>query len=276
MLENNKKIIIWHIVSTLGSAISLLIIENRIGENIPNFWLYSIIIIILVLVIFLIVSLYINQLVNMVNSKEIINSKLEDCTTCEFNNSICCGSKTFNHIKNDYILVPTDELKGKLEQKYSLKYQTEIIDKIEKNFDEKGGKEIWIVSANLGTELSDEAVDYVAENLNKGIIYKEFYAEKDHEGNISITANNNAKRLRQMYNNSQYLHLVTYDNEISLEGFIFEMYGIVIYLYEDENYEMYYSVRKDGSRPIYYRAPICMADKYFNILKNIYEQNYEG
>ena len=173
-------------------------------------------------------------------------------------------------------MIPTDELKEKLEQKYSLKYQTEIIDKIEKSFDEKKGKEIWIVSANLGTELSDEVVDYVAENLKKGIIYKEFYAEKDHDGNISITANNNAKRLRQIYNNSPYLHLVTYDNEISLEGFIFEMYGIVIYLYDDENYEMYYSVRKDGSRPIYYRAPICMADKYFNILKNIYEQNYKG
>ena len=69
MLESNKKIIVWHIISTLGSAISLLIFENKIGENIPNFWLYAIIIIILVLVIFLIVSLYVNRLVNMINSK---------------------------------------------------------------------------------------------------------------------------------------------------------------------------------------------------------------
>ena len=269
------KTIIWNVISTLGSAISLLIIENRIGENVPNFWQYAVAIIAVVLVLILVVSLHINKLINIVGSNELIECQNSSYSICNYNNSICCGNSTFEHIKKDYILVPGEELKSQLKNKYSLMYQSDIIEGVEKSFYNKSGKEIWIVSSNLGTELADEATSFVADNLAHGIIYKEFYSEKDHDGNISITAENNAKRLKKMYNDSPNLHLITYNNEISLEGFIFEMYGIVIYHYDNDDYKMYYSVRKNGSRPIYYEAPICMSDKYCHILKKIYEQNYK-
>lgn len=185
-------------------------------------------------------------------------------------NRACCGLITFEAIRDNYSIYPHAQPAREMRHVH---FQEEVLSEHEDHFAAKGGKEIWIVSSNLATEINDGATEMVAINLKEGIIYRDFYSRTDSNGDENIFAEENKKLMQKKYNHDVNLHFVAYDEpKDGVGGYLFDMFVIVIYIYANmDKRDAYFSIRSsnDQEQPIYFKMPWCMEKRYYKLLDEL-------
>ena len=244
-------------------------ISTFLGSTLPVkiYWIMAFVICALIVVMFYAISYLMMACSESIKEDTIPN--VENTKTCDKANCFCCGMLTFNSIKSNFKISPNDNLKTRMKTTYSLFFQEEVLENEEKHFFDKRGKEIWIVSSTLSSEVDGGATALVGENLNRGVVYREFYAVTDTKGRKNNIAEENIKQLKRKYG-SRNMIFVPYNRPVDgISGYLFDIVGFVIYIYENER-NAYFSIRRSlQETPIYYRMPWCMGERYYDILNNI-------
>lgn len=269
----------FSLILPLLAFIALKIIDNLMGDGIPliEYCLVCLVIIVLMASSFLVVAVAVTKI------DEILDHKYNEtnCSTtekCKYGEYVCCAKLAIETIQGDYDLI----LDQAIAKQYNLHTETEIISK-ESSFD-KG--EIWVFSYDLTTEvLGDIASETVKNNLEKGVVYREFYISSPNRE--FWNAELNRKRMEKWYQKARTqsghncLEFYPYDNPNSMLNYMFALFGIVLYIKDVDNsdtIDAYFSLRSTNSRvkkPIYVKMPHCMTKKYYGILHNIIEKtNY--
>lgn len=258
------------------SFVALKIIDNILGDGIP---LIEYCIVCLIIIVF-IVSFFFVVVVSVTKINEILDYKYNEtnCSTaekCKYGEYICCVKLALETIQGDYNLI----LDQAIAKRYNLFTESEIIKK-ESSF-EKG--EIWVFSYDLTTEVFDDiASETVKNNLEKGIVYREFYISDKLGafGNAEFNRKKMEKRYKKarMHTGQNCLMFYPYNNLNGMLNYIFALFGIVLYIKDVDNFdtiEAYFSLRSTNSRvkkPIYVKMPHCMTNKYYGILCSIIEK----
>ena len=157
------------LILPLLAFVALKIIDNLMGDGIPliEYCLVCLVIIVLASSFFFVVVVAVTKI------DEILDHKYNEtnCSTaekCKYGEYVCCAKLALETIQGDYDLI----LDQTIAKRYNLFTESEIIKK-ESSF-EKG--EIWVFSYDLTTEvLEDIASETVKNNLEKGVVYREFY-----------------------------------------------------------------------------------------------------
>ena len=262
-MNNTTKLII-SILTFLLSISGTLYFGSNIGKI--KFTVFTVFILFVLFGTFWIIWLMVNQSLN----KTVLSNSLAINETCQFKDKPCCGYKTFESLNNSYQLIPNVDLKSKINNEFSLYLQNDMIEEKEKDFKSKNGKEIWIVSLDLNSEIKGGASNLVKNNIAAGIKYVYFYAKN--EDKKQIIEQNKAELIKDIKTNKP--RFFSYGNEKKLDNYLFYLFGIVIYIKDDGSYDAYFSIRKEyDTIPIYYKMPNrCMATKYYGILKEIQKQ----
>ena len=267
------------LIFPLIAFVALKIIDNLMGDGIPliEYCLVCLVIIVLVTSFFFVIAVAITKI------DEILAHKYNEtnCSTtekCKYGEYVCCAKLALETIQGDYDLI----LDQTIAKQYNLHTEAEIISK-ESSFD-KG--EVWVFSYDLTTEvLGDIASETVKNNLEKGIVYREFYITS--QNGEFWNAELNRKRMEKWYQKARIhsgqncLEFYPYDNPHSMLNYMFALFGIVLYIRDVDNsdtIDAYFSLRSTNSRvkkPIYVKMPYCMTKKYYGILHSIIEKtNY--
>lgn len=262
------------------SFIALKIVDNLLGNGIPllEYCVVSSTIIVSMVTTFFILT------VVVIKVDDILDHRYNetDCPVtekCKYNEDICCAKLALETIQGDYDLI----LDQTIARQYNLFSEDEIIEK-ESSFNQG---EIWVFSYDLTTEvLGDSASQTVANNLKKGIVYREFYIDtrlNEAYGNVAI----NRRRMEKWYehvrrcNGKECLLFYPYTNPDSLLNYMFALFGIVLYITDTDNpdsIDAFFSLRSTNSRvkkPIYVKMPHCMTNNYYGILINIINNTSE-
>ncbi len=196
-----------------------------------------------------------------------------DTSSCKYEDKPCCSIEMFKAFSNAYNLPVPEGAEDALKKEYSA-YLAKHLISIEENFKSKNGKEIWIISTTLDSEIfTDEslgATHCVKDNVNAGVDYYYVYADiKKDPARIE----RNKKNILDFLDNNEHVHFISMGSvEDSLSDYIYNLYGVVIYVNNDDTYEGYFSIRKEGIDAIYIKMPICMAGKYIHQLRKLNER----
>lgn len=267
------------LIFPLLAFVALKIIDNLMGDGVPliEYCLVCLVIIVLMTSFFFVIAVAVTKI------DEILDHKYNEtnCSTtekCKYGEYVCCAKLALETIQGDYDLI----LDQTIAKQYNLHTEAEIISK-ESSFD-KG--EVWVFSYDLTTEvLGDIASETVKNNLEKGIVYREFYITS--QNGEFWNAELNRKRMEKWYQKARIhsgqncLEFYPYDNPHSMLNYMFALFGIVLYIRDVDNsdtIDAYFSLRSTNSRvkkPIYVKMPYCMTKKYYGILHSIIEKtNY--
>ena len=270
-----------HVWDFLAMVISLLIdgvVISFLQDTIKayNLWWILVFIIVIVSALFLFVW--------QVVAHYVVNIEYSDgrhlATYCKYSNRHCCGQAACETISEKHILVPTDEELVSLKENYSL-YPYNYILELEKDFKSKEGKEIWIISSNLNSEVStapnaSEMFSNIRDNLEKGVHYYYLYCNDSED---PATIERNIRNIKSYTGNSSNVTFVPFcESGGSLSEYLPYIFGVVIYVKEDDSYEGYFAIRNHNrltnQEPIYEKMPICMAGKYLHYMKTKRDDNY--
>ena len=266
----NKNSIMAPATSTISSIIFAVIISNYAGSDLPTylFWIMAVVTCLVLVAIFIFSSNLLGKCYGHIKFEQM---QRKGNAICEYTNHLCCGMVTFNTVKDHYMLSPNAKLEDIIEKEYSLYPQSKVLAEEENEFAKNGGKEVWIVSSSLSTEVKDGAVKIVGSNLEDGIIYREFYSKTDSNGKGNISAKKHMNEMKRMYKGNENLDFISYEKpKDGIGGYLFDMFGLVVYIYEDER-NAYFSIRSssENGKPIYFKMPWCMGERYYAILEGI-------
>ena len=273
MNQYNKstRIKAWaNVLIPIVSVVIDIAVFGFLGESISKYHLWWLV---LVIISFSVISfVVIWQLAGKFLTTIHYSDKRNISKTCLFKEGQCCGQAVCDSIATHYELIPSKVEQDKLSNEYGLYLQSHI--KRIETFQERKGKEVWIISSNLNSEVFLEKEEsgasfQVKENVKNGVEYYYLYFENPEDPEI-ITRNQ--RNIKRALNNASNVHFISLgaQNDIPDE-YILYLYGIVIYVYEDDRYEGFFSLRSyeinQSIEPLYMRMPVCLSGRYYNIMK---------
>lgn len=261
--SNNSKLHFIDFIISIFSIILDVVVFNLLGNTLSQYDLWSIAIFVVFFVVttFILIwwlaSLFLTQ-VHYSNGSKLTGR-------CLYNDTLCCGSIVCESIAKDYTLTLSEEKITKLNEEYSLYLKSQIIE-IETKFKSLGGRRIWIVSDNLNSEIIGDTIpEYIKNNVENNIKYNFIHVQAE-----NFTIKRNKEKILNELNRSKnvrFLHLGLSDSD--LNAFIVYLFGFVIYEYDKNKYEGYFSLRNYSDsqqiEPIYLKMPQCMVDSYMEI-----------
>lgn len=269
---------VWDFIAMVISLIIDSVVISFLQDTIKAYNLWWILVFLIVIVSALFIFVWQAVAYYVVNIEYSDGRHL--ATHCKYGNRHCCGQAACETISEKHILVPTDEEIIALKENYSL-YSYNYIIELEKNFKSKGGKEIWIISSNLNSEVStatnaSEMFSNIRENLEQGVHYYYLYCSDSEDPE---TIERNIRNIKSYTGRSANVTFVPFCEAVgSLSEYLLYIFGVVIYVRDDDSYEGYFAIRNHNrltnQEPIYEKMPICMAGKYLHYMKTKRNENY--
>ena len=262
----------WRNIVNFGAAISSLVINfvviGILGNGMPDvyFWVMAGTVIILVSTIFFALWAIVSRYTERTQYSD--RRQWDNKKKCEILDRNCCGDLVCRTLSKEYEIKPMKKVVDELEKKSSLFLQQHILS-LEKNFYASGGKEILIVSSSLESEVSVDGIrgasELVRENLMSSVEYHYFCARNTEPERVE----RNIRNIKKQYENCGKFDFNYYDAHSDLSEYLLYLFGIVIYVYKDDSYEAYFSIRRPDVEPVYRKMPICMAGRYVAMFKKI-------
>lgn len=271
--KKSKLAVIVRICFVILISVMWIILQSLLGSNI-SFGYYIILVIATIFIIFtvfVLISSFFAFVLNISNSAYIV---IPQERQCQHFSTICCVNLAIDSLKSAYRI----RLDNNTATKYGLYSEEQLIEK-ESNI---AHGEVWIVSYDLTAEaLENQQVRIREMNIKKGIKYRLFYINNDTQKYGELQ--DNIKILDKRYHKKMKLY--PYEKPISIFGFLFSLFGIIMFTDEDgvvkEAFFTLYSSNDKIKEPIYIKMSYCMERKYNKILysikstaKNPREKNY--